>query len=1030
MFISAVSTKGPDAVLQNDTQNICDLTPATFRVDFDEPIRVKNADFELVSCKITKRNVVTITAGQNTLSFRLGSFDVAEQYIAKIQPGVYTPLTLSTAIQTAIDEVIPCNYYRGSITCAPDGLNRILVTYTVPTTIPPPANFTAHAVQDVNSIEEGVKYNKTIDGNFVKYECTDAQKDKNTNPFRIPDTIWETCGGTDIGGKPFPLTSAVKADNLTRVAVDTFGLYESRRGTLEAVLTPVESIIESTFDKGFGGFTGGSGKPTYFTFEFERMVDDAGNAVTGLYEFGGMFNSNTFRHSLPVSYEVNPNKHFINGFCNVPVRKNDTRGTPYNITHRMVGPYSRNTINGNTTAKRELYYDCGWSGLVQFRAARGPVADPPSVPGTYAFQMNDILGGEEAKAVCIAKRRGFVHDRVKIRTTESPLIKGLPQTNAAGDLIDTDCDIVDPLNGAPATQDVKYKDGSIGQLNFSGFGNATLQTNLQGIRLPGPEKRLPYYKIISTNADGSPDRVVLVDSGERIIPFDGTDATNTSLFLNDPNTFDYTGTDDENTLMQTQIHRITPDAADIGSAELIRQRNRPRFASFNIGLTRDDIFQLCKQNLPPVPYGVQPNILQTPKNLEIDVYSVLETSAGAPRPATDQIAVSITQLQPTTSDDEDNVIINDQAYVRQIIFNATCGNFNAAQGSGPAITNWTTFVGAGNANGAIKIIIGNDDVYDDFISMQHNTNYPANPNNWVIAETANLTATLVTRGGGTGSGGPIAKNQCTRRLRFFPMHPVFSPLPCTIRAKNVVRISCIGTEYPLRNTTYSCDLGLPNLQNNYTANRAFMATGDFNAPQNVFPDPLPPGGRPLIMMKSQKVDVTDIVPGPGVPPDGFVYQEDFSPSDAGSMYNAGLHKAMYAQMGAAPATSVNFNVSLVPFIQPFMPSFSVEIQNLPCSGFIGKNYDDGVFANRKGLGSRLPIVGIVPAEQFQTLRNEPLINYYYKTPYPQPVQVRLPSETFLYSLDINLRNIITGQLLKDLVHNTEVVLRMYPLPDN
>ena len=159
---------------------------------------------------------------------------------------------------------------------------------------------------------------------------------------------------------------------------------------------------------------------------------------------------------------------------------------------------------------------------------------------------------------------------------------------------------------------------------------------------------------------------------------------------------------------------------------------------------------------------------------------------------------------------------------------------------------------------------------------------------------------------------------------------------------------------------------------------SFMATGNFNAPQNVFPDPVPPGARPLIMIKSQKVDRSDIVPGPGVPANGSLYQEDYTPSDAGSVYNAGLFKVMYAQMGAAPATSVNFSTNLVPFIQPFMPSFSVEINDLPMYGYIGKGYDNGELANRKGIGSRLKILGIVPAEQFPTLRNEPLINYYYK----------------------------------------------------
>ena len=80
------------------------------------------------------------------------------------------------------------------------------------------------------------------------------------------------------------------------------------------------------------------------------------------------------------------------------------------------------------------------------------------------------------------------------------------------------------------------------------------------------------------------------------------------------------------------------------------------------------------------------------------------------------------------------------------------------------------------------------------------------------------------------------------------------------------------------------------------------------------------------------------------------------------------------------------------------------------------------------MGSRLPIVGVVPATEFPET-SDALVNYHYKTPYYQPVQVRLPATTFLYNLDINLRNLVSGKLLRDLLHSSEVILRIYPLPD-
>ena len=84
---------------------------------------------------------------------------------------------------------------------------------------------------------------------------------------------------------------------------------------------------------------------------------------------------------------------------------------------------------------------------------------------------------------------------------------------------------------------------------------------------------------------------------------------------------------------------------------------------------------------------------------------------------------------------------------------------------------------------------------------------------------------------------------------------------------------------------------------------------------------------------------------------------------------------------------------------------------------------------RKGLGSRLPIVGVVPAGQVAVNPLDPVVNYAFKSNYYQPTQVRLPTRQFLTYLDINLRSILTGKLLNDLLHSTEVIFRIYSLPD-
>ena len=52
MFVSAISSKGAetfksaDAVIGNV---VGDLSPATFRVEFDEPLKLKNADMSYIA---------------------------------------------------------------------------------------------------------------------------------------------------------------------------------------------------------------------------------------------------------------------------------------------------------------------------------------------------------------------------------------------------------------------------------------------------------------------------------------------------------------------------------------------------------------------------------------------------------------------------------------------------------------------------------------------------------------------------------------------------------------------------------------------------------------------------------------------------------------------------------------------------------------------------------------------------------------------------------------------------------------------
>ena len=1036
MFISAVSTKGAEAVKPDDEatgNSIGDLTPATFRAEFDEPIRIKNADIELVACKVQKKNEIQINGGNNTLTVRMGDSAVGEQYIAKIPTGEYTNETLATAMQVALQEVMPVNIYKnwtGSV--LPTG--EIKLNYAT-SSLPPASNFQNRGKDPTYSIENPIEFTKSDDGDYIKYECLDSQKDQNRSLLRIPSNEWEYCGSIDSGSHA-DTTGKGGPDGLTRIAVDEFGVWETMKGEYSAILRPVNSIVKSTFDAGFNGFGGATGKPTYFTFEFSNNFDEDGNLVNGLYKYGGMFNENVLNTNLPRSYHPLHHKQ-INGVLNLTTARPNTRGSPYNVGKQMIFPYCRaREVQGSASYTRKIYYDSGWDGTIQFRkvVGRPGAGGVPQVPESYSFQMDDVAVGGNHKANCLAKRVGFLTDAVRIRPSHTPLIAGLPQQQVAnGPIVDTFCAVVNPIVVNPVL--IRYRVGSVGKFNNKKYGVGFFPNTIQGLDAGGGPGgvdiyKLPYYKIISVNPDGSPNRVVLTDGGEHIVPFNNAtpdDIINTSLFMNDPRTWEFKApnNDAEETIMENQIFRVTPALADIGVNDALEQDTEYRYSSFNMGLMRDDIFQQVKQPLPATPYGQYPQKLSVPKDLEIDVYSKLFTSGNVAVPAAGQIEVVCHQLQPSTDKDDNNVILNSRTDVRKLLFQASSGTWSGSAGTGPAMANWTTFVGCNNANGAVKITFSIRDTYNIQLGIAHCLNYVNTTSAFI--QTVLLTQTNILRGGAGG----VVKNVCTNKTRFFPLHPVASILPTTIKEKNIARLKCVGTNYPKRNTFYAID-GRSNMVCNYEANKAFMAKGEYNAPQNIFPDPEPPGGKPVIMIKSTKLIPSQISPGPAPPPagsTGLCVLEDFSPDDGASLWNAGLHSVMYAQISSAPGqVDVDFPTNIPPTKQAFLPSFSVEIQNLPLSGYIGKGFDEGKLADRRGMGSRLPIAGIVPATEYPDSQ-DPTIIYHYKTPYPQPVSIRLPTQQFFYNLDINLRNLITGRLLQDLLHSSEVILRIYHLPD-
>ena len=192
MFVSAISSKGVDMSKIGDVlagNSIGDLSPAIFRVDFDEPIELKNCDIELVSCKISKKNEIVVDAGNNLLSVRMGSYLCAEQYTAKLPFGTYTADTLAINIAFSLNEIMPDNLLKGwsCAAIAVSGILKLTWTQANAATLAPPSKFQAQAKNDTELIETGLFYpDRSDDGDYVKYECSTAYLKQMDNPVKVP----------------------------------------------------------------------------------------------------------------------------------------------------------------------------------------------------------------------------------------------------------------------------------------------------------------------------------------------------------------------------------------------------------------------------------------------------------------------------------------------------------------------------------------------------------------------------------------------------------------------------------------------------------------------------------------------------------------------------------------------------------------------------------------------------------------------------------------------------------------------------
>jgi len=1019
-FITAVSSQGCST-----QAGIDDITPAQFKVLFDSPIEIQNVDLELNSCKVSKLNRINIITNRNVIVFRLG--DACDQYRAVVPPGNYTALDLATAIASAMNDVAPTNNYRG-FSGSLSGANAIQITYSL--LVVPNASVFA-GVAD-NRVSEGPEQNiesANAASDFVTFTYPNSQQQNNVSNFKRPNDTFEFCGPLDVGQH---LDNGFGQDDNTRTTFIDYGIWEEARGPntgrFQAIVQPVSCVTNSNFERGFGGLTGGFAGNSYFTFEIEPTRYDDGTEVpvSDLFHFGTLFSKSTLKNNIPRKV-TGKNALQINGVMNKVIADaiNDGRGVPYSAYKQFFFPTSV-----NSATNRILTYETNWSGQLVIKAKQGRPSLTEPFPDGYTFQMDDSTGSSARKqAHSKVKQFGKQFERIRIRPSRKTLMTGLMQQTGlnADSVHDTNCSVFKEVGSGASG--IKYKLNSVGQVNFK--NTSVLDNNIQNLT-PGSSSEFvyTYYKIILIDSAGNPTRVRLTDGGEHVIEYDPTSEDTkikTIMFLNDPDTFDVIDPAFDTstfTNMLSNFHFIKVAAGDISedvNAGNITTQFASRIPSFNMGLMANNIFlnndvgsydstAVSSSNdlRRDITNKGNFNPLHVPKNYEIDI------GTNFAKDATNALKVNIYQYQPSNVLDE--FISQDNRFndVKKTLFNGFSSTWNSLAGDGPAMAAWTTF-DATNPDHAVRITFKTLDVYTYEILCAYTTNFTGVDSATFIEERT-LTLTGVTRGGGVN----IFKNEALLKVRDFPLQPVFSAGTCSIKEDAT---AFTRTHITSRGSVYGDSNFNKNLANRIVGTNETNLV-DYIVPQNSGPALSPDGQKPVIMIKSAPLILSQIdnTPPVAVPSFGNCNPQDFDPN--ANLMSVGLHDIMYSQMGGG-ANTFNFQTHQPASSLVYLPSFVVEI-NLPVKSYIGKNYTLGKVEDVVGSGIKSQIVGVCPGTKFEDT-TAIVADYTYKMEYSKPVQIRLPTKTTFYSLDITLRSILDGKILKDLVHSTEVVLRMYDL---
>jgi hypothetical protein len=1012
MFLCATSA-------QKDSNEATDLTASLFQNQLDEPIKVKKFEIELVSSVIRKDNKITITQPDNLLLFRLGPFDAGEAYTAEVEPGVYTLADLAIEIARALNDATPCNAWRGW-SCTVDGTNKFTITFTTVSTpslstiaeitearlntrgFEPTYTFDAGA----NTVSLEPVYEKGGDGNvgkdvradFANY-LTVANDDANAASYRAVDI-----------GNPNP-------ENKTTTMVREVGLFEAG-GRVEYIISPVPVFQTSTR---FAPLI--SADDVYLTLEADVE--------------GTVYDPNVFEDSFIKDMDMykgvdelgNLSKHSQkNGILITPAGNLNAakRGPPYSRDKFTLNfpPMGIDPAEEFDVRRQELYINTFGGNMIFDKTTTQKFPN-------RGFQ---IAIGETPTETALSTLNftGYDRENLKFRLATRPLIIGLQVKNDTK--ITTTNILVDGATPAPGETKIEYIVGRTGTMNLRTFGLAAFASSGQGklVKLGEPDVfKTPVYRIDAIDSDGKPTAVTLMDGGEHI--FETKAADGGDLFLNDPNTFTKTTegtlTDEDIVLNLCSKLDIGDEATQIGNLSIFENvQTAFQYLPTEVGIVNDQIYQAVEEGFDdnngnpsfPVRYS---------KDVSVKITPLSRTNT-----AEKFVEFQVHQFQPTTAmfGEEEDIgsnqrITGGQIEVKTLVLQARPGTWNSlTYSSGTPPANWSAAFAAPDADQRIKITIEQSQIYKQIIKCSFSTDAGVSFQEEItLLESGNKVT------GQVPGGEAFRKFEFTTKPRHFPLHPCISQYPSALRdiipTNPDTLVKGIFTAYP-RGASYRQGFNVVRgFKGNYEKNLIFQTEGATQpsvfAP---FPTTLGNNHRPQIVLKTKQTGFTEVANGSAYPlADGSIREQEVPPIRATLGGLLGLHSAYSAEEEFT--SPKNFVGATATEVIADIPTVAVEINNIPIDGYISKDYD--ARDAQVGVGSRLPIVGVIPSLEETTASTKPQIDFRYNAPYSQPVVCDLPTEQFLYNLSFRLREVSTGRILEGLRHPTELIFRLRNLDE-